>query len=85
MNAIIDLNMDGEWGGQGVNGELEWVVQNEPVQVVPGQTTEFTPPAFAFSNGNLLPDGAYMRLALTKEMVPANWDGYSRKPLEPAE
>ncbi|MBW8009620.1 MAG: hypothetical protein FVQ83_00065 [Chloroflexi bacterium] len=75
LNAIIDLNMDGEWGGRGANGELEWVVQNQPVQVTPGVTTPFTPPAFAFSNGNLLPDGAFMRLALTKEMVPPNWDG----------
>jgi hypothetical protein len=75
VNAIIDLNMDGQWGGQGANGELEWVVQNQPVQVVPGGVTPFTSPAFAFSNGNLLPDGAYMRLALTKERVPDNWDG----------
>ncbi len=75
LNAIIDLNMDGEWGGQGINGELEWVVQNQPVQVVPGEIIPFTPPAFAFSNGNLLPDGAYMRLALTKETVPNNWNG----------
>jgi hypothetical protein len=75
VNAIIDLNMDGQWGGQGANGELEWVVQNQPVQVVPGGSTPFTSPPFAFSNGNLLPDGAYMRLALTKERVPGNWDG----------
>ncbi len=75
LNAIIDLNMDGEWGGQGVNGELEWVVQNQPVQVTPGSTTPFTSPPFGFGNGNLLPDGAFMRIALTKEMVPANWDG----------
>jgi hypothetical protein len=75
LNALIDLNMDGEWGGRGINGELEWVVQNMVVQVVPGVTTPYTPPAFAYSNGNLLPDGAYMRLALTKEKVPSNWDG----------
>ena len=75
LNALIDLNMDGEWGGQGINGELEWVVQNQPVQVSPGVVTPFTPPSFAFSNGNLLPDGAFMRVALTKEMVPPNWDG----------
>jgi hypothetical protein len=75
LNAIIDLNMDGEWGGQGANGELEWVVQNQAVQVTPGATTPFTSPPFGFANGNLLPDGAFMRIALTKEMVPANWDG----------
>ena len=75
INAVIDLNMDGEWGGQGANGEQEWVVQNEPVQVAAGQTTPFTSPPFGFSNGNLLPDGAYMRIALTRETVPGNWDG----------
>lgn len=75
INAVIDLNMDGEWGGQGANGELEWVVQNQPVQVSAGNTTSFTSPPFGFSNGNLLPDGAYMRIALTKETVSGNWDG----------
>jgi hypothetical protein len=75
INAVIDLNMDGVWGGRGANGELEWVVQNQPVQVNPGTTTPFTSPPFGFSNGNLLPDGAYMRIALTKETVPNNWDG----------
>jgi hypothetical protein len=75
LNAVIDLNMDGEWGGQGASGEQEWVVQNQPVQVMPGDTTPVTSPPFAFSNGLILPDGAYMRVALTKEMVPANWDG----------
>jgi hypothetical protein len=75
INAVIDLNMDGEWGGRGANGELEWVVQNQPVQVSAGNTTSFTSPPFGFSNGNLLPDGAYMRIALTKETVSGNWEG----------
>jgi hypothetical protein len=75
LNTVIDLNLDGEWGGQGALGEQEWVVQNEPVDVTPGETTPFTSPAFGFSNGLVLPDGAYMRVALTKEMVPDNWDG----------
>jgi len=75
LNAVIDLNMDGQWGGRGANGEMEWVVQNRHVDVVPGATIPFTSPPFAFSNGNLLPDGAYMRIALTREKVPANWDG----------
>ena len=75
LNALIDLNMDGVWGGPGVSSVLDWVVQNHLVQVVPGDTIQITPPPFAFANGNLLPDGAFMRLALTKEMVPNNWDG----------
>lgn len=75
LNAIIDLNLDGEWGGQGASGESEWAVRNEPVEVVPGDTTPFISQPFAFSDGLVLPDGAYMRVALTKEMVPDNWDG----------
>lgn len=75
LNALIDLNMDGEWGGKGANGENEWVVQNESVRVEPGQSIPFTSPPFAFSNGNLLPDGAYMRIALTNTKVPNDWDG----------
>jgi hypothetical protein len=75
LNAVIDLNLDGEWGGRGINGEMEWAVQNEIVQVAPGVTTPYTTQPFAFSNGNTLPDGAFMRIALTKEMVPPDWDG----------
>ncbi len=75
LNAIIDLNLDGEWGGQGANGELEWAVQNEPVEVTPGETVPFISQPFGFSNGLVLPDGAYMRVALTKEKVADNWDG----------
>jgi hypothetical protein len=56
-------------------GEPEWVVQNYPVSVTPGGTTA-TPPAFAFANGNRLPDGAWARFALTSEMVTGtDWDG----------
>lgn len=75
VNAVIDLNMDGRWGGQGASGESEWVVRNEPVDVVPGVVTPFTSKPFAFSNGNLVPDGAFMRIALTSEPAPSNWDG----------
>ena len=76
LNAVADLNMDGQWGGTGANNESEWIVQNHSVTVVPGDSTTVTPDPFAFTNGNIVPDGAYMRIALTKEMVSSsNWNG----------
>ena len=75
INVLIDLDMDGEWSGTGANGEPEWVAQNFPVSVSPGENIVPLPP-FAFANGNRLPDGAWMRIALTKEMVSGtDWDG----------
>jgi hypothetical protein len=75
VNALIDLNMDGQWGGEGANGESEWAVRNEPVTASPGAASPFTFPPFAFANGLLLPDGAFMRVALTSEAAPQGWDG----------
>ena len=76
LNVVIDLNMDGAWGGHASNGEPEWVVKNFPVTVAAGETVPVSPPAFAFGNGNRLPDGAWMRIALTSEPVPgSDWNG----------
>ena len=77
LNVLIDLNMDGRWGGTGAAGEPEWVVQNYPVPPAPeGTVSTVSLPAFAFANGNSLPDGAWMRIALTKEIVTVtDWDG----------
>ena len=75
LNVLIDLDMDGNWGGSATGGEAEWVVQNLPVSLTPGTNT-ITPPPFAFANGNLLPDGAWARIALTSESVSStDWDG----------
>ena len=76
LNTLIDLNMDGEWEGETDSGEAEWVVQNFPVRIEAGESMEVSPPAFAFANGLRLPDGAWMRIALTKERIESpNWDG----------
>jgi len=78
INALIDLNMDGKWGGMASGKEPEWVVKNFPVTVPANSAPAWTeiPTAFAFANGNFLPDGAYMRIALTKESIKnADWDG----------
>ena len=78
LNVLIDLNMNGEWGGATAGGELEWVVRNFSQDVAPGTTVNFVPPAFAFAfgHGNRLPFGAWMRVALTREPIDAgDWDG----------
>lgn len=76
VNVLIDLNLDGEWSGATVNGQPEWVVQNFPTIVTPGQSNVVPLPEFGFSNGNALPSGAWMRIALTKEQITASgWDG----------
>lgn len=75
LNALIDLNMDGDWGDIGVNGEMEWAVQNFPVTIGPTPTTVIPLP-FAFGWGNRLPTTTWMRLALTDVAINAgNWDG----------
>ncbi|MGK0273190.1 MAG: hypothetical protein ACI88H_003869, partial [Cocleimonas sp.] len=76
FNSLIDLNMDGKWdGATGANGETEWVVQNIPVTVTSGVITPITSPPFAFTNGLFIPTHALMRIALTQEQVPQDWDG----------
>ncbi len=72
LNAVFDKNMNGAW-----DGASEWVVQNQPVSLpAAGTSTTFSPPAFAFSNGNILPDPAWMRIALTRDPIASGaWDG----------
>lgn len=76
VNVLIDLNLNGKWGGTAVNNEPEWVVQNFPVSVTPGDSLVVKPPRFFFSAGNRLPDKAWMRIALTREsIISSDWDG----------
>ncbi len=72
LNALADLNQDGEWGGFGINGEPEWIVQNERVNVSSGI---YTSERFAYGSGNRIPEDTWVRVALTTEPVPNNWDG----------
>jgi len=76
INVLIDLNMDGQWGGIVGPGLVEWAVQNFPVVVSPGVTTQVALPPFYFANGNRLPDGAWMRIVLSNEFIgDPDWDG----------
>lgn len=75
LNVLLDLDMDGDWGGV-ATGAPEWVVKNHAVTIAAGEEADVETPAFAFANGLLLPDGAWMRVALTSERVSASdWTG----------
>jgi hypothetical protein len=76
LNVLIDRNLDGMWQGGGGGVDEEWVVQNYSQDVPSGGTVDFVPPAFGFSHGNRLPDGAWMRVLLTRDPLDAaGWDG----------
>jgi hypothetical protein len=76
INAIIDMNLDGSWGGLAAPAVPEWCVRNFPFQIIPGASTPVRLPPFFFGDGNRLPDGAWMRLVLSREPVNAgDWDG----------
>jgi hypothetical protein len=76
LNVLIDLDMDGEWGGSAAGNEPEWVVRNLLIDVLPGEVRVVATPAFAFANGNRLPSFSWMRVALTSEQVVSDdWDG----------
>ena len=75
LNVLMDLDMDGNWGGAAAGGEPEWVIMNYAQAVTPGGTVRFTPPAFAFGHGARLPE-PWIRIALTREPITASdWDG----------
>jgi len=70
-NVLIDLNMDGQW-----SGGAEWVVQNKEISLVSGQQFFVSSDFFTMTNGDLIPVGAWGRVALTTEQVSGTeWDG----------
>ena len=76
INALIDLDLDGNWGGTGANGEPEWVVQNMQITVPAGSTQSITTPRFAFGSGFVVPLPSWLRLTLTSvPIVVPDWDG----------
>lgn len=79
VNVLIDLNLDGRWGGMAGAGLPEWVVKNFPVQVAGGASAQVPLPPFSFGFGNRLPDGAWMRILLSREPVSGtDWNGGGR-------
>ena len=76
INVLIDLNVDGKWGGTAAGGEPEWVVKNYPITMTPGMDDIVRLPEFAYSNGYVLPEMTWMRIALTSEPVTDDdWNG----------
>ena len=81
VNAVVDLNMDGEWSGEAAGGEKEWVVKNMAVNVTPGTTKTFTSDPFAYSNGWILTPTSWMRVVVSREPIDEasfgvdGWDG----------
>lgn len=76
INAIADLNMDGEWGGFAAGGEPEWIVKNQEVDVTAGETKAWTSDPFAYSNGWILTPTSWVRVVLSREPINASdWDG----------
>lgn len=80
LNVLIDMNMNGEWGGA-QNTVPEWAVRNFPFTVASGQTVTVSPPAFPYGTGNRLPDPAWMRVVVSDDPVNGNeWSGEGRFP-----
>lgn len=76
INVLIDMNMNGEWDGILAPGVDEWAVKNFPVMVGANTSQNIALPAFAYANGNRLPDGAWMRIALTDQFIAdPDWSG----------
>lgn len=75
LNVLIDMNMNGLWDGVIAPNVNEWAVINFPVTVSPGVSNDVALPPFLFGNGNRLPDGAWMRIALTDSQIAASWTG----------
>lgn len=76
INVLIDLNLDGRWGGTAGPGLPEWVVKNFPVQIAAGTSRQVRLPPFLFGFGNRLPDGAWMRIVLSREPIGGtDWSG----------
>ncbi len=80
INILIDMNMDGRWGpSAGVSPE--WAIRNFPVRVDPGTTTQIQTDQFPIGSATQLPDGAWMRVLLTRSRIEGTqWDGGGRWP-----
>ena len=78
LNVLIDMNLDGRWSvGEGETPE--WAVRNLVVSLPPGTSRSVRTLPFAVGATSHLPDGAWMRVALTRERIVGDaWDGGGR-------
>ena len=71
INVLIDIDRDGHW-----TSPAEWVLQDWEVELEPGASETFVSPGFSMLDGQVLPDGAWMRVVLTREGLGGGaWDG----------
>lgn len=78
LNVLIDMNLDGRWS-VGEDETPEWAVRNLVINLAPGSSRSVRTRQFALGNANQLPDGAWMRVALTRERIVGDaWDGGGR-------
>ena len=78
LNVLIDMNLDGRWS-VGEDATPEWAVRNLVVNLAPGSSRSVRTRQFALGSANRLPDGAWMRVALTRERIVGDaWDGGGR-------
>lgn len=78
LNVLIDMNLDGRWSvGEGATPE--WAVRNLVINLAPGSSRGVRTRRFALGSDTQLPDGAWMRVALTRERIVGDaWDGGGR-------
>ncbi len=78
LNVLIDADLDGRWRGSAEDG-AEWVVRNLAVQAAPGASTAVQAPPFDLGGEGRLPDGAWMRVVLSRQRIQTQtWDGGGR-------
>ena len=78
LNVLIDMNLDGRWS-VGEDVTPEWAVRNLSVNLTPGASRRVASRPFVLGTINRLPDGAWMRVALTRERIVGDaWDGGGR-------
>ena len=75
INILIDMNLDGRWGPS-EGAAPEWAVRNLPVRLDPGAMTQIQTETFPIGSATQLPDGAWMRILLTRSRIEGTrWDG----------
>ena len=78
LNVLIDMNLDGRWS-VGEDATPEWAVKNLTVNLTPGTSQRVRTRPFAMGTTSRLPDGGWMRVALSRERIVGDaWDGGGR-------
>lgn len=74
LNVLVDLNRDGRWSGKGKGGEPEWAIQNFALNMN-GAGKRQVQREFTYANGGVVPHESWMRVLVSDQKVPPDWDG----------